>query len=167
MVVVKGRPVLEQVIENLGIQETYGSLSQKVSLSNPSNSRILQITVTHQDPQMAKLIADEIAEVGAAYISVTMDQDPPNIIQYGYADGSPVSPNIIKNTLAGALIGAFLIIAIIVISYLFNDTIMGPEDIEKKLGMNVLGTLPLEESEDDGVRKPGNGRKKKKRKETA
>jgi capsular polysaccharide biosynthesis protein len=167
MVVVKGRPVLEQVIENLGIQETYGSLSQKVSLSNPSNSRILQITVTHQDPQMAKLIADEIAEVGAAYISVTMDQDPPNIIQYGYADGSPVSPNIIKNTLAGALIGAFLIIAIIVISYLFNDTIMGPEDIEKKLGMNVLGTLPLEESEDDGARKPGNGRKKKKRKETA
>jgi capsular polysaccharide biosynthesis protein len=116
---------------------------------------------------MAKLIADEIAEVGAAYISVTMDQDPPNIIQYGYADGSPVSPNIIKNTLAGALIGAFLIIAIIVISYLFNDTIMGPEEIEKKLGMNVLGTLPLEESEDDGVRKPGNGRKKKKRKEIA
>jgi capsular polysaccharide biosynthesis protein len=166
MVVVQGRPVLEQVIENLGIQETYNSLSKKISLTNPSNSRILQITVTHEDPQMAKLIADEIAEVGAAYISVTMDQDPPNIIQYGYADGSPVSPNIAKNTLIGALIGAFLSMAIIVMAYLFNDTIMEPEDIEKKLGMNVLGTLPLEESEDDGKKKSGRGRKKKKKQET-
>ncbi len=162
MVVVKGRPVLEQVIENLGLSETYASLSQKVSLENPSNSRILQITVTHEDPVVAKAIADEIAEVGSAYISVTMDQDAPNIIQYGYTDGSPVSPNIIKNTLIGVLAGAVFAAAIIVISYLFNDTIMGPEDIEKKLGMNVLGSLPMEESEDDGEKKRGKGRQRKK-----
>ncbi len=161
MVVVQGRPVLEQVIENLGLSETYASLSGKVSLENPSNSRILQITVTHEDPEMAKAIADEIAEVGAAYISVTMDQDAPNIIQYGYADGSPVSPNIIKNTLIGVLAGAFIAIAIVLISYLFNDTIMGPEDIERKLGMNVLGSLPLEEAEDDGEHKKGRRKKRK------
>ena len=32
-----------------------------------------------------------------------------------------------------------------------NDTIMSADDIERKLGMNVLGTLPLEaEAEYDG-----------------
>ena len=163
MVVVKGRPVLDQVIDNLGLDETYRSLAKKVSLNNPSNSRILQITVTDENPKTAKAIADEIAEVGSAYISVTMEQDAPNIIQYGYADGSPVSPNIIKNTLIGVMVGAFFAVAVIVISYLFNDTIMGPEDIEKKLGMNVLGTLPMEEAEDDGEQKPGSKRKKKKK----
>ena len=78
------------------------------------------------------------------------------------------SPNIGKNTVIGAFAGAFLSIAVIVVSYLFNDTIIDTEDVEKKLGMNVLGTLPLDESEDDGEqgkgRKHGRGSHRKKRK---
>lgn len=54
MVIVEGRPVLEQVIENLGLDETYSSLKKKVTLNNPSNSRILEITVRDANPSMAK-----------------------------------------------------------------------------------------------------------------
>lgn len=153
MVVVEGRPVLEQVIANLGLDETYHSLKAKVSLNNPSNSRILEITVRDADPMRAKDIADEIAEVGSEFISAKMDQDAPNTIQWGYSDGEPVSPNTLKNTAIGAMIGMFLAVAIVMISYLFNDTIAVAEDVEKKLGLNVLGTLPLEESEYDGEAK--------------
>ena len=70
MVVVKGRPVLEQVISNLDLNETYESLEGKVTLENPSNSRILKITVRDKNPTMAKAIADEIANVGAAPVLV-------------------------------------------------------------------------------------------------
>ena len=121
------------------------------------------------DVMMAKKIADEIADVGSTFIAAKMVQDAPMIIQKGYADGEPVSPNIIKNTLIGAVLGAFLAMAIIVISYLFNDTIMTAEDVEKKLGLNVLGTLPLEEAEDDGEGHSGNkkGIRKKKSKKQA
>lgn len=96
MVIVEGRPVLEQVIENLGLDETYSSLKKKVTLNNPSNSRILEITVRDANPSMAKKIADEIARVSVAFIQQKMDQDAPNIIQKGYSDGEPVSPNIMK-----------------------------------------------------------------------
>lgn len=166
MVVVEGRPVLEQVIVNLSLNESYHSLKSKVTLNNPSNSRILEITVRDENPAMAKKIADEIADVGSTFIAAKMVQDAPMIIQKGYADGQPVSPNIIKNTLIGAVLGAFLAMAIIVISYLFNDTIMTAEDVEKKLGLNVLGTLPLEEAEDDGEGRSGNkkGIRKKRKK---
>ena len=74
-----------------------------------------------------------------------MDQDPPTVISYGYADGRPVSPNTVMNTAVGGVIGAFLAMAIIVITYLLNDTIMNAEDVERKLGLNLLGTLPYEE----------------------
>jgi capsular polysaccharide biosynthesis protein len=162
MVVVEGRPVLEQVIANLSLDETYRTLKGKVTLSNPTNSRILEITVRDENATMAKKIADEIASVGAVFIAEKMDQDPPNIIQNGYADGEPVSPNILKNTLIGGLIGFFLSVAIIVISYLFNDTIVTAEDAEKKLGLNVLGTLPLEDNEDDTSARRNKKNKKKK-----
>lgn len=153
-VVVTGRPVLEQVIDNLNLKdETYASLNGRVSVNNPTNSRILEITVTDPSPEMAKKIADEIADVGAAFISEKMDQDPPSVLQYGYVATSAVSPNTMMNTVLGAAIGAFLAIAIVIISYLMNDTIMTAEDIERKLGMNVLGSLPLEEMEYDGQKK--------------
>lgn len=151
IVVVKGRPVLEQVIANLGLEdEDYKSMSEKVTLNNPSDSRILEITVEDPDAKMAKKIADEIAQVSSAFIAEKMDQDPPTIIQRGYTDGGPVSPNIIQNTILGAIVGAFLSIAVVVITYLLNDTIMSTDDVERKLGLHLLGTLPLEEGEDDG-----------------
>ena len=108
IVVVKGRPVLDQVIENLNLNESYKTLGGRVTLDNPSNSRVLNITVTDPDPQMAKTIADEIAKVASAYIAEKMKQDPPTIIQSGYDDGGAVSPNIGKNTVIGAFAGAFL-----------------------------------------------------------
>ena len=153
-VVVTGRPVLEQVIENLKLEEeTYGSLCGRVAVNNPSNSRILEITVTDPDPAMAKKIADEIADVSGAFISEKMDQDAPSVLQYGYVAKNAVSPNTMMNTVLGAAIGAFLAMAIVIISYLMNDTIMSAEDIERKLGMHVLGSLPLEEAEYDGKKK--------------
>ena len=150
LVVVNGRPVLEQVIENLDLKENYASLGSKITLNNPANSRILEITVRDKDPDHAKAIADEMANVASDYISIKMDQSAPTIIQNGYADGKPVSPSIIKNTIIGALAGFLLAAAVFIISYLLNDTIMTGEDVEKKLGMNLLGSLPEVAHEDDG-----------------
>lgn len=153
IVVVKGRPVLEQVIANLELDETYGSLKSKVAINNPSNSRILQITVTDESPERAKAIADEVADVASSFIAEKMKQDAPTVLQYGYTDGQQVSPNVLMNTVLGGAIGAFLAVAIVIISYLMNDTIMTADDIERKLGLNVLGTLPFDEIEYDGKKK--------------
>ncbi len=150
-VVITGRPVLEQVIKNLGLEgENYASLGSKIEVTNPANSRILEITVTHPNAEVAKHIADEITKVSAAFISDKMDQDPPSVIQNGYVATSPVSPNIGMNTVLGAAIGAFLAMAIVIVSFLLNDTIMTADDIERKLHMHVLGSLPMEEEEYDG-----------------
>ena len=128
MVVVKGRPVLEQVIENLELEETYDQLKEKVSVTNETNTRILTISVSDKDIKRAKTIADEIADVASAFISEKMDQDPPTIIQYGYTDTR-----------------AFIVsVGAAVLLYLLNDKIMTPEDLEKRTGLNTLATLPLD-----------------------
>lgn len=163
IVVVKCRPVLEQVIDNLDLNMTYKELEKKVSVENPSDSRILYISVKDTDPAVAKKIADEMAEVASAYIAEKMAQDPPRTIQNGYADGEPVSPNVMKNTAVAAVAGMFLAIVMVVLSYIMNDSIMTPEDLEKKVGLHVLGSLPLEEEEYDG--EPT--KKKKRRKKAA
>ena len=150
MEVVGGRPVLDEVINRLELEENYKELSEKLELENPNNSRILKITIKDADPYRAKAIADDIAVVAADFISRKMDQDPPSIIQHGYADGEKVSPSTMKNTAIGGIIGFILAAGIIVVTYLMNDTIMTPEDVEKKLGLNVLASLPIVTEEYDG-----------------
>ena len=81
------------------------------------------------------------------FISEKMDQDPPTIIQRGYSDDDPVSPNKYKNTILGALLGMIVACGIVTLSFLLNDTVMTEEDITKKLGLNVLGVIPYEEEE--------------------
>ena len=142
MVVVKGRPVLEQVIENLELEETYDQLKEKVSVTNETNTRILTISVRDKDIKRAKTIADEIADVASAFISEKMDQDPPTIIQYGYTDTRAVSTSPNRYALYGAMLGFIISVTAAVLLYLLNDKIMTPEELEKRTGLNTLATLP-------------------------
>ena len=144
MVVIKGRPVLEQVIENLGLDMNYDTLNNKVSVKNETNTRILTISVKDPDIKMAKVIADEIANVSSSFISEKMDQDPPTILQYGYTDTKRVNRSPNSYALIGALLGLIISAGIVVLLYLLNDKIMTPEDLEKRTGLNTLATLPLE-----------------------
>lgn len=151
MVVVNRRSVLMQVIENLELDMDYKDLEKCVSTSMLSD-RILEITVKNPKPDRAVEIAEELAAVSASYISQKMKQDPPTILEHAYSDRNKVEPSLGKNTVIGGIIG-FLIAAILVaISVMLNDSIMTTDDVVNKLGISVLGTLPLEHAEYDGGR---------------
>lgn len=156
--IINSRPVVEEVIENLKLDTDYEGLVGRITVDNPTDSRMLYITVTDESSKEAKRIADELARVSAAYIAEKMDQDPPNIFEYGYANPQHVSPNRKKNTLIGALAGALLASAVVIVLYLMDDTIKTEEDIEKYLNLNTLAVVP--EKEQDGADKK-KGKKKK------
>ena len=65
LIVTKGRPVLDQVIYNLKLPENYEELEEIVEVTNPTNTRFIEITVKDTDPLRAKAISDEIAELAA------------------------------------------------------------------------------------------------------
>ncbi len=159
LIVVTSRPVLDQVIVDLALDEDYKTLSGKVQVKNPSNTRFMDITVKDVDPLRAKAIADDIAEVSARFIAEKMDQDPPSIIQYGYSDEGKVSPSNTKNTVIGGLAGAFVTAAIVCVFYLINNTIETADDVETKLGLKLMAQIPLEKDENEK-----HGRKKKEKK---
>lgn len=155
--VVTDRPILDRVIEELDLKMTYKELNKKITVSNPNNSRLLNITVTDRDPELAKKITDAMAEVVSDFIAEKMDQDPPSIILYGYADGAPVSPNCTKNAVIGAAIGFALAAILAILKALTHDVVETPADVEAKLELYMLAALPYEENL---TGKKGNRRKK-------
>lgn len=147
-VVVKSRPVLEQVIANLSLDTNYKLLSAKVNVTNPSNTRILDITVRDTDPERAKMIADEIADVSSRFIAEKMDQDPPSVLMYGYSDEGPVAPSTFKNTALGGFVGFILVCGMLALFYMINDTVLTAEDVERKVGLSVIAQIPFDSEEE-------------------
>ncbi|MDR1700428.1 MAG: polysaccharide export protein [Lachnoclostridium sp.] len=150
------RPVIEEVIKNQELDETYESLSQKITIVNPEDTRILNITVTYDEPNTAKSIVDELAKVSQKQISKTMSTEEPSIVEEGYVNKNKVSPMVARNTLIASLLGALLAAGVIIILHLMNDTIRSTEDVEKHLGINVLASIPMKREE-------GSREKRKKR----
>lgn len=143
-ILAKSRPVIENVIEELDLDMSYGQLASKVVVENPSGTMILKITVTDTEPEMAKEIANTLTDATATRIADVMNVDKPNIVEEAVTPQYPVSPNLKKNVMLGGVIGAALIIGILVLLYLMDDTIKDSEDVKKYLGLNTLATFPLE-----------------------
>lgn len=140
---IKSRTVTEGVIAQLNLDLTHEQLLGKVSVDSATDTRILSITVTDPDPYEACKIANAIRDVAANHIKNVMDIDAVNVVETANIPDQKSSPNISKNGVIGGFLGVLLSVAIILIAYIFNDTIKTQEDVERYLGLSMLGTIPL------------------------
>ena len=141
-VLITSTPVMEQVISDLDLDMTAEQLKGSVSINNPTDTRILEITVNNTDSKMAKKIVDEIANVSSSYIGDKMEVIPPKIIEVGKIATVRTSPSVKKNAALGFLLGFLACAAIVVVYAVMDDTIKTEDDIEKYLGMTTLAVLP-------------------------
>ncbi|MBQ4058414.1 MAG: polysaccharide export protein [Lachnospiraceae bacterium] len=150
-VFIQSRPVVDKVIEELELDMSYEQFVSNLSVENPANTRFIDITVNHHDAYMAKTIVDKLTDVSAERMGTIMETEAPNVADYGHIPEHQTSPNVTKNSLIGAVLGFVLSVGVILVLHLMNDAINTTEDVERYLGMNTLGLIPLEE----GVSKKG------------
>ncbi len=146
---ITSRYVVESVIETFGLDTTYKSFVKNIAVSTSSNSRIIDITVTHTDPLMAKELVDALREVAAMRIKEIMEVDAVNVVDEGNVPTEKANPSITKWTAIGILAGGFLAVAVVIVLYLLDDTIKSSEDIEKYLKLSTLGLIPIIETEEE------------------
>ena len=152
---------------NLGLDMDYKTLEGNISINNPEDTRVLEITVTNPDPEMAKKIVDELSEVSSEFIGEQMEVVPPKIVEEGEVPESQTSPNMRRNIMMGALVGFALAAGVIILMTLMDDTLKTEDDIERYLGIPNLATVPdrkdyISESHSDSRKK----KKKKKRRKS-
>ena len=156
---ITSRYVLESVIRDLDLPSTYEGLKSQVNVTRPSDSRIIQITVTDTDPQQAQTICRAVREAASKHIQSVMDIDAINVVDDANLPTHKSAPNNKKNALIGAMVGAVVVIAVVVVRHLLDDTVKSREDVEEKLGISCLALIPL----DEGMNVEGAGRRKRKR----
>lgn len=142
---IQSRFVLESVIEELGlIDMDYEDMLKKVTVSTPTDTRILAITVEDTSPMLAMDTANSIREAAAVHIKNVMDIEAVNVVDTANLPTEKSGPSVLKWTLVGGLIGMLLVMSIVMIWYLMDDTIKTSDDVEKYLGLSTLALIPLE-----------------------
>ena len=145
MELVKSRPVLEKAISKLKLDMEPEELAEMITTETPTDTRIMSISVTDDDPKEAKQIADTLRKAVSVQITEIMNADSVNTVEEGNLPTSPSSPNVKKNMMLGALLGLVISMGFVVLIFILDDTVKTPDDVEKYLGLNVLTSIPIQE----------------------
>jgi capsular polysaccharide biosynthesis protein len=102
----------------------------------------MQVSVRDPDPVLAMRIANSTAKVFSQKAVELMNIPNVNIIDHAILPENPVTPTKMRN-MAVSVFAALMLAAAVVFGIEFLDnTIKSEEDVEKRLGLTVLGTIP-------------------------
>ena len=145
-VIIKSNKVINEVIEALSLDTNYEELSKAISVSSLNSTPVMELKVTDTDAERASLIVSKLAEIVPPILSDAVGAGSCKIVSDVYSSGKPVSPSITKNVLIAAFLGAVLVILIIIVRDLLDNTFKSEIDIQNIVKLPVLGVLPSVES---------------------
>ena len=138
----KSDSVLEVVKSDLHLDGDCDDLAKNIKTNNPSNTRVLEVTVEADTPELAKSIADKLCEFGAQKINEAMGFDQVNLYQRGSYDPEPSNKTPLLTYVFIGFIAVIATYLIFLIRFIVDDTIRTDEDVQRYLGLSVLGELP-------------------------
>lgn len=141
-VLITGENVTNEVIEQLGLKMSASQLAKQISVSAIDSTRILQIEVVDTDPKRAADIANCTREISSRQIKEIMDVDAVNLVYEASVPQERSGPNLGKNTVLATFVGFVLTLGVMLIFYAVDDSLRTEEDVERFLGLRVLGVIP-------------------------
>lgn len=139
--IVKSKRVLGQVINNLNLNYTYGTLSDNIEVSSVTGTQIIKITVTDENSKTAMKVANEIAKVFSKEIPELYNISNVNILDTAEVAPSAYNVNITKQSAISLLAGLVLGLGVVFVMYYFDRSVKNTSQIEDKLKLPVLATV--------------------------
>lgn len=142
-IIITGQNVTKEVIKNLNLKMSAGALSNRISVSSETNTRILELSYTDTNPRRAAAILNEVCAVAAVQIEDLMDVDAVKTIYKAEVPTSPSSDGPQKYAMIAAIVGAVVGVCVLIVLFLLDDTIRNEEDVTRYLGLSTLAAIPV------------------------
>lgn len=134
--------VVDQVIQDLEIDEDPEDVKKKLNVTSVGDTEIIKISVQDKDREFAADLANATATVFMDVVAETMKMDNVQVIDEAKIPERPVKPRKMLNVAISGVLGVMLGLGIVFLYEYLDNTIKTPEDVEKYLGVPVLGTIP-------------------------
>lgn len=140
--IIKSKAVLNDVISNLKLKMTYVELKRKITVEAVENTEIIYIYVVDKNAKKASIIANEISNVFVSKINSYYKLNNVTILDKAEIVKKPYNSNYLKDNVIYLLVGVVLSCGVIFLFFYFDTTIKTSDEIENKLNLTVIGTVP-------------------------
>ena len=154
------RPNLQQVKSELHLNYSISQLKSMITIENPDETRILEITVKSKNAVEAKNIANSLMKAGMDDIR-EVDSQEPYVIENGIVSTQRVGLSFMKILLISSIIGLIIVIEGLLIKFVYNDSFVSSDDVEKTLGLPVLAVIAEDQSLTYAKLESSNSRRRK------
>ena len=151
MVMLKGDILMGKVAKEVNekyteenITKTY--IKNSVNVSNENNTEMIMLAAVTEDPELSKLIVDTTFTNFSKQMKKELNLDNILVVDKARADDKPVSPNIMKNTVLGLLLGLISALGLVALKVITDKRLRTKEEAEAYLGIPVLATVPYSEA---------------------
>lgn len=142
-VIIKSPAILDKVVQQLDLDMSSSQLNSNVTVASEQNSQVVTISVQDEKPEQAAEIANTIATVFQNDIAKIMNVNNVSILSKADlgTDPSPIQPKPLMNIAIAIVIGLMAGVGLAFLLEYLDNTIKTEEDIEKHLGLPVLGAI--------------------------
>ena len=140
--IIKSKKIINQVIDDLDLDMTYEDLFKQISVAAVNETEIIKITVVNNDAQLAKNIANSLAKTFSSEIVDIYNIQNLCIIDVAEAENEPYNMNTVKEIVISFMGGIVLSCAVVFVLYYFDTTIKSSDEVESKLQLPILTTIP-------------------------
>lgn len=139
--IIQSRSVIEEAIERARADCTYEDLEDAVTVQAVDDTEIIQVDVVTENAGLSYDMARALQKVAADRIFEIMEAGSMSVINPAEYPSEVYSPDYKKLALGGALAGAVLACAFLILREMMDDRVKGTDDLEDRYGIPVLGVV--------------------------
>lgn len=140
-VIVKDRTILDKVVQQLKLPMSSDALANEITVTSIDSSQVVSITVVNKDPKLAAQIANTTASVFKDEVPNIVGKDYVRLLSDAKVNQVPINPKNNHKIYMYTIVGFVLGIGIAFLLDSFDNTVRSEKEIERLLGINVLGKV--------------------------
>ena len=148
--IAQSRTVEQNVLKALNLPLTVQELDSLITISPVKTTEILEIQVANTDPGLATSIANTMAQEFSKAVIEIKKVDSVSIVDTAVIPTQPVKPNKTLNVLIAFVVGLMASVGLVFLLEYIDNTVKTSDDVEKLLGIPVLGVIPNYETGKQG-----------------
>lgn len=118
-------------------------IREMISINSVDDTRIIAISIVHPVPEEAARIADVVAKVFSDEVVELYRIENVDIIDKAEVPEFPIAPEKKKNVALSVFAALVFAAGIALLMEFLNTRIKTTEDVETHLGLNVIGSIPV------------------------
>jgi capsular polysaccharide biosynthesis protein len=139
------RPVAEEVIRELGLQETPKSLLDNLTVEQVNGTQFIELSYTAPDPERAREIVNTLSDVSSKRISEASATNvalKATVWEYAVTSEVPVSPNPTRYALLALATGFMLGVGLSFLLEHLDDSWRSATEVQRVSGVPTFGLIP-------------------------